>query len=223
MNCPRCGSPMRRRSGRYGAFWGCSRYPSCRGTRRLSHRRRPERQPSSVKLTTIISAPRATTTADPGNSETSASTIGVIARSAGAPQRRALPSIGWMGAAFVGLILGWQGLIGPALGFVAPPDHQSGQRYGAICRDGWRSSATGSGACSHHGGVDHWLVYNDGATALPVGVATPTRVAATRTTTTVTYVAPARYGARCADGSFSNATGSGACSHHGGVSSWLSR
>lgn len=30
-------------------------------------------------------------------------------------------------------------------------------RTGAICRDGWQSSATGSGACSHHGGVDHWL------------------------------------------------------------------
>lgn len=32
--CPRCGSPMRPRSGRYGQFWGCSRYPSCKGTRK---------------------------------------------------------------------------------------------------------------------------------------------------------------------------------------------
>ncbi len=32
-SCPRCGSTMRRRSGRYGQFWGCSRYPKCRGTR----------------------------------------------------------------------------------------------------------------------------------------------------------------------------------------------
>ncbi|NIZ13497.1 topoisomerase DNA-binding C4 zinc finger domain-containing protein [Phaeobacter sp. HF9A] len=31
--CPKCGSAMRRRSGRYGQFWGCSRYPKCRGTR----------------------------------------------------------------------------------------------------------------------------------------------------------------------------------------------
>lgn len=31
-----------------------------------------------------------------------------------------------------------------------------GGRTGAICHDGWRSSATGSGACSHHGGVSHW-------------------------------------------------------------------
>lgn len=35
----------------------------------------------------------------------------------------------------------------------------SGQRYGAICRDGTQSGATGRGACSHHHGVDHWLVY----------------------------------------------------------------
>ena len=30
-------------------------------------------------------------------------------------------------------------------------------RVGAICNDGSRSSATGSGACSYHGGVDYWL------------------------------------------------------------------
>lgn len=29
-------------------------------------------------------------------------------------------------------------------------------RTGAVCRDGWISSATGSGACSHHGGVAYW-------------------------------------------------------------------
>lgn len=33
--CPRCGSSMRRRSGRYGQFWGCSRYPRCKGTRNI--------------------------------------------------------------------------------------------------------------------------------------------------------------------------------------------
>jgi superfamily II DNA/RNA helicase len=31
--CPLCRAPMRRRGGRYGEFWGCSCYPSCRGTR----------------------------------------------------------------------------------------------------------------------------------------------------------------------------------------------
>lgn len=30
-------------------------------------------------------------------------------------------------------------------------------RSGAICKDGWRSKATGRGACSHHGGVLYWL------------------------------------------------------------------
>lgn len=34
-SCPTCGSAMHRRSGRYGAFWGCSRYPTCRGTRNI--------------------------------------------------------------------------------------------------------------------------------------------------------------------------------------------
>lgn len=33
--CPRCGSPMRRRSGRYGQFWGCPRFPGCKGTRKI--------------------------------------------------------------------------------------------------------------------------------------------------------------------------------------------
>lgn len=33
--CPRCGSPMRGRSGRYGQFWGCSQYPHCKGTRKI--------------------------------------------------------------------------------------------------------------------------------------------------------------------------------------------
>ena len=37
------------------------------------------------------------------------------------------------------------------------PAITSDQRIGAICRDGTRSTATGRGACSRHGGVDHWL------------------------------------------------------------------
>ncbi len=30
------------------------------------------------------------------------------------------------------------------------------ERIGAICKDGWESFSTGSGTCSHHGGVDYW-------------------------------------------------------------------
>jgi hypothetical protein len=33
----------------------------------------------------------------------------------------------------------------------------SGVRVGAICNDGTTSTATGSGACSHHGGVKEWI------------------------------------------------------------------
>jgi four helix bundle suffix protein len=38
--CPACGSPMKRRTARQGQnagndFWGCSKYPDCRGTRNL--------------------------------------------------------------------------------------------------------------------------------------------------------------------------------------------
>lgn len=33
----------------------------------------------------------------------------------------------------------------------------SSPRRGAVCEDGWTSRATGSGACSHHGGVRRWL------------------------------------------------------------------
>lgn len=29
--CPECQAPMRKRQGKYGAFWGCSRYPECKG------------------------------------------------------------------------------------------------------------------------------------------------------------------------------------------------
>ena len=32
----------------------------------------------------------------------------------------------------------------------------SSARSGAVCNDGWQSNATGSGACSHHGGVAYW-------------------------------------------------------------------
>ena len=34
-SCPRCNSKMIRRTGRYGAFWGCTTYPRCKGTRNI--------------------------------------------------------------------------------------------------------------------------------------------------------------------------------------------
>ncbi len=32
--CPDCDGPMRFKKGKYGDFWSCSRFPTCRGTRR---------------------------------------------------------------------------------------------------------------------------------------------------------------------------------------------
>ena len=34
--CPACGENMTLRSGKYGGFWGCSHYPNCRGTLKMS-------------------------------------------------------------------------------------------------------------------------------------------------------------------------------------------
>lgn len=48
----------------------------------------------------------------------------------------------------------------------AQPPPSSRRRLGAICNDGSSSSATGSGACSHHGGVRCWR-YTDGTCTLP--------------------------------------------------------
>ncbi|TVP53889.1 MAG: DNA topoisomerase III, partial [Halomonadaceae bacterium] len=35
VHCPRCRAPMRQRSGKFGDFWSCHRYPECTGTRPL--------------------------------------------------------------------------------------------------------------------------------------------------------------------------------------------
>jgi len=35
-SCPKCSSPMVVRNGRYGYFYGCKRYPYCRGTRNMA-------------------------------------------------------------------------------------------------------------------------------------------------------------------------------------------
>lgn len=33
--CPRCGGELRRRSGKFGEFWGCGNFPKCRFTKNL--------------------------------------------------------------------------------------------------------------------------------------------------------------------------------------------
>lgn len=57
---------------------------------------------------------------------------------------------------------------GPTPDPTPEPDPEPGPcvRIGAICNDGWRSDATGSGACSHHGGVAYWLCAKSGSEPL---------------------------------------------------------
>ncbi len=35
VTCPKCGAPMVVRNGRYGKFYGCTRFPQCRGSKNL--------------------------------------------------------------------------------------------------------------------------------------------------------------------------------------------
>src|SRR5262249_47767338 len=48
----------------------------------------------------------------------------------------------------------------------APTQSGARVRIGATCNDGINSNATGSGACSHHGGVRCWR-YSDGSCTKP--------------------------------------------------------
>ena len=53
-----------------------------------------------------------------------------------------------------------------------PSSPSSSTRVGAECSDGWDSTATGSGACSSHGGVKCWK-YSDGACRKTLAVVSP--------------------------------------------------
>lgn len=44
VKCPDCGGPMRSRTGQYGTFWGCMKYPDCRGTRDSMGRSKADRE-----------------------------------------------------------------------------------------------------------------------------------------------------------------------------------
>lgn len=35
--CPKCGAPMKVRKGKYGTFWGCTKYPECNGTIKIKN------------------------------------------------------------------------------------------------------------------------------------------------------------------------------------------
>lgn len=42
--CPDCGAKMISRTGKFGAFWGCSAYPKCKGTRDSQGRSKADRE-----------------------------------------------------------------------------------------------------------------------------------------------------------------------------------
>jgi len=42
--CPDCNSKMISRKGKYGVFWGCSKYPECKGTRDSMGRSKADRE-----------------------------------------------------------------------------------------------------------------------------------------------------------------------------------
>lgn len=44
VKCPDCGGEMISRKGQYGTFWGCKKYPDCRGTRDSMGRSKAERE-----------------------------------------------------------------------------------------------------------------------------------------------------------------------------------
>lgn len=42
--CPDCGSKMISRTGKFGVFWGCSKFPECKGTRDNQGRSKADRE-----------------------------------------------------------------------------------------------------------------------------------------------------------------------------------
>jgi hypothetical protein len=57
-------------------------------------------------------------------------------------------------------------MLASVMAFGASRPQNDRHRVGAKCNDGTTSTATGRGACSHHGGVSCWL-YSDGTCTKP--------------------------------------------------------
>ena len=57
-------------------------------------------------------------------------------------------------------------ILAMAMAITGAQGQTSRHRVGAVCNDGTTSTATGSGACSHHGGVRCWQ-YSDGTCTKP--------------------------------------------------------
>lgn len=44
LKCPSCDGPMASRKGPYGSFWGCKKFPECKGTRDNQGRSKDDRE-----------------------------------------------------------------------------------------------------------------------------------------------------------------------------------
>lgn len=72
-------------------------------------------------------------------------------------KNRLVAALAWLWLASVATCTG--SLAGESVTSRSTQQHR-GYRVGAECRDGWLSNSTGSGTCSHHGGVYRWT-YRD--------------------------------------------------------------
>lgn len=54
VQCPECEAPMVLRASKYGVFYGCSRYPDCKG----SHGAHPDGKPMGTPATASVRAAR---------------------------------------------------------------------------------------------------------------------------------------------------------------------
>ncbi|MGH9560651.1 MAG: DUF3761 domain-containing protein [Terracidiphilus sp.] len=93
----------------------------------------------------------------------------------------------------------------------------------ATCADGTTSSSHGRGTCSHHGGVASVGTGTSTATGTTSTDTGKTKASTPASSTGSQPPAPAGATALCNDGTYSfSAHRSGTCSHHKGVSRWLS-
>jgi len=205
--CPRCDGSMVIRDGPRGRFWGCRRFPNCRGTRRVGTKKvrgvgRREYRPRTAPTT----EPAPPASVRPSVGEFGASSPTPTARAAPdiKPPARRTRSRWWLaGVAVAALAVGgWATSAHPTGSLPSAtlsvdsggPGGPQFNGYVVVCADGWISHSGGrQGACSGHGGIG-------GGTTTRSGPQTN------------------GYTVRCADGSLSNSGGKqGACSHHGGV------
>jgi len=49
VKCPECDGEMISRSGKYGIFWGCKKFPECKGTRDNMGKSKQDRDEEKIK------------------------------------------------------------------------------------------------------------------------------------------------------------------------------